>query len=53
MDVVVRMQYGMFWYLPVVLLIPLGGSLDRTKESARKNKKAEFYEGTVKHTVLS
>ena len=49
----VRIQYGMFWYPQVVLLIPLGGSLDRTKELAGKNENAEFYEGTVKHTVLA
>ena len=49
----VRIQYGMFWYPPVVLLIPLGGSLDHTKESAGKNENAEFYEGTVKRTVLA
>ena len=49
----VRIQYGTFWYLPVVLLIPLGGSLDHTKESAGKNENAEFYEGTVEHTVLA
>jgi hypothetical protein len=51
MEVVVKIQYGMFWYLPVVLLIPLGGSLDHTKKSADRND-AEFYKGTVKHTVL-
>ena len=48
-----RIQYGTYWYLPVVLLIPLGGSLDRTMELASKNETAEFYEGTVKHTVLA
>ncbi len=49
----VRIQNGTFWYLPVVHLIPLGGSLDRTEESAGKNENAEFYEGTVEHTVLA
>ena len=49
----VRIQYRMFWYPLVALLIPLGGSLDHTKESAGKNENAEFYEGTVEHTVLA
>jgi len=52
MEVVVRIQYGMFWYPPVVLLIPLGGSLDHMKESVGMNENADFYEGTVEHTVL-
>jgi hypothetical protein len=44
---------GSFRYLPVVLLIPLGGSLVHTKESAGRKKNTEFYEGTIKHTVLT
>jgi len=53
MEVVVKIQYVMFWYLPVVLVILLGESLDRTKESAGRNENTEFYEGTIERTVLA
>ena len=52
-EVVVKIQNRILWYLPAVLLRPLGGSLDRTKESAGANENAEFYEGTAEHTVLA
>jgi len=48
---VVRYEMGLFRYLPVVLLIPLGGSLVRTEESAGRKENTEFYEGIVEHTV--
>jgi hypothetical protein len=44
---------GLFRYLPVVLLIPLGGSLVCMEESAGRKENTEFYEGTVKHMVLA
>jgi hypothetical protein len=44
---------GSFRYLPVVLLIPLAGSLVCTKESAGRKKNTEFYRGNVKHMVLT
>jgi hypothetical protein len=40
-------------YLPVVLVIPLGGSLARMEESAGRKENTEFYEGTAEHTVLA
>ena len=44
---------GLFRYLPVVLLIPLGGYLVHKEESADRKENTEFYKGTVKHTVLT
>ena len=53
MEVVVRYKMGQFRYLPVVLLIPLGGSLVRMEESTGRKENTKFYEGTVEHTVLA
>ena len=43
MEVVVSYKMGPFRYLLVVLLIPLGGSLVHTEESADRKENTEFY----------
>jgi hypothetical protein len=50
---VLRYERDILRYLPEVLLIPLGGSLTHTEESAGRKENIEFYEGIVEDTVLA